>query len=139
MAGIDAFGTQWSIHNGAAPGTFAAVAEVISIDLLDISAESYDTTSHDSEGQWREFIGGLKDGGELSMEVNFDPALHASLLDLLSVTRLMKIVLPAAADDTEVAFSGHISGISGAAPVDDKLSATVTVKVSGPVEITVGT
>jgi hypothetical protein len=32
------------------------------------------TSSHDSTGQWREFIGGMKDAGELSMDINYDPA-----------------------------------------------------------------
>jgi predicted secreted protein len=135
MAGIDAFGTQWQIHDGVS--SYDAVAEVTNIDLLDVDVEDLDVTSHDSPEEWREFIGGLKDGGELSFEINFDPAVHAELLDLLGVTRDHKLVLPAAADDAEVDFQGHISSLSAAAPHDDKLSATASVKVSGKPTITI--
>lgn len=139
MAGIDAFGTQWQIHNGETPGEYATVAEVSSAGVLSVSAETFDTTSHDSPEGYREHVGGLKDGGDLSVEVNFDPALHASLMDLLGVTRAMKIILPPGADDAEIDFDGIITEISGTAPVDDKLAATLTVKVSGPTTVTPGT
>jgi hypothetical protein len=137
MAGIDAFGTQWQIHDGAS--SYETVAEVFSMDTLAASVEDLDTTSHDSPGGYREFAGGLKDGGTLSMEINFDPAIHGDLLDLLSVTRAMKIILPAAADSAEIDFDGYLNSFSGTAPVDDKLSATVGVRVVGPTTISIPT
>lgn len=135
MAGIDAFGTQLKIGDEAGT-SFDAVAEVTSVDFLDIEVEDIETTSHDSPGQWREYIGGLKDGGELSFELNFDPAVHGSLLDLVGVSREMQIVMPAGVDDI-VEFEGYLKSLSAAAPHDDKLSATAAIKVSGPVVITI--
>ena len=133
MAGIDAFGTVWKMHDGAT--TFVAVAEVTNIGLLDIDVDDLDVSSHDSPNQWREFIGGMIDGGELSMDINYDPALHGTLFSAIGETRDHKFILPDAGA-AEVAFEGHISGFSAGAPYDDKLSATVTVKVSGAVTIT---
>lgn len=135
MAGIDAFGTQLKIGDEAGT-SFDAVAEVTSVDFLDVEVEDIETTSHDSPGQWREYIGGLKDGGELSFELNFDPAVHGSLLDLVGVSREMQIVMPAGVDDI-VEFEGYLKSLSAAAPHDDKLSATAAIKVSGPVVITI--
>lgn len=106
------------------------------MDVLDVDVEDIETTSHDSAGQWREYIGGLKDGGELSFELNFDPALHATLLGLIGVTREMQIVMPPGVDDL-VNFEGYIKSLSAAAPYDDKLTATASIKVSGPVAITI--
>ena len=106
------------------------------MDVLDVDVEDIETTSHDSTGQWREYIGGLKDGGELSFELNFDPALHGTLLALVGVTREMQIVMPAGVDDI-VDFEGHIKSLSAAAPYDDKLSASASIKVSDPVTITI--
>lgn len=135
MAGIDAFGTQLRI--GDAAGTsFDDVAEVTSVDVLDVQVEDITTTSHDSPGQWQEYIGGLKDGGELSFELNFDPAVHATLLDLVGVTREFQIVMPAGVDDI-VEFEGYIKTLGAAAPHDDKLTASAAIKVSGPVTITI--
>lgn len=137
MSGIDAFGTQLQIHDGEDPGAYDTVGSVTSLNPLDVSVEDIEVTAHDSADQWREFLGGLKDGGEISAEVNFDPALHGDLLDIVGVTRDMKIVLPAAADDAEIAFEGHINGFTADAPHDDKLEGTVTLKVSGKPELTI--
>ncbi|MFW6034560.1 MAG: phage tail tube protein [bacterium] len=137
MSGIDGFGVKLQIHDGEDPGAFDDVGEVLSINPLDVEVEDIETTSHDSEDQWREFIGGLKDGGEVSADINFDPALHGDLLDIVGVTRDMKIVFPAAADDAEVEFSGHINGFTVDAPHDDKLEGSVSMKVSGKPELTI--
>lgn len=136
MAGIDAFGTTWALGNGdGPPETFTAVADVTSIDVLDASAETLDVTAHDSPNGWREFVGGLKDGGELSMELNYDPAAHGTIFSSLGEEQNMKITLPDSGA-AEVTFAGIVTGMSAAAPFDDKLSATVTVKVNGAVTIT---
>lgn len=135
MAGIDAFGTVWQMHDGGSPGAFIAVGEVTDIDVLDIEIDDLDVSSHSSPGQWREFVAGMKDAGELSMEVNYDPALHGNLWAAVGVTRQHKIILPDAGA-AEFAFSGFISGMSAEAPHDDKLSATFTIKVTGAVTLT---
>lgn len=133
MAGIDAFGTAWAMHDGAS--TYVDVGEVTSIDVLDIEVEDLDVSSHDSPGQWREYVAGMKDGGELSMEVNYDPALHATVLSALGTTRDQRITLPDSGAAT-VAFEAYVKGFTAQAPYDDKLSATITLKVTGAVTVT---
>lgn len=133
MAGIDGFGTAWAMDNNTA--TFTDVAELTSIDLLDIEVDPIDVSSHDSTGQWREFVAGMKDGGELSMEVNYDPALHGTLFSAIGVSQGHRFTLPDGGAAT-ITFDGFVSGMKAQAPYDDKLSATVTLKVSGAVTIT---
>lgn len=133
MAGVDAFGTSWAMHDGAS--TYVDVAEVTSISVLDVSVDSIDVSSHDSASQWREFVSGMKDAGELSMEINYDPSLHGAIWSALGTQRNHRITLTDAGAAT-VAFAGFISGISADAPYDDKLSATVSIKVTGAVTIT---
>lgn len=139
MAGIDAFGTVWKIDTADDASFSTIVGNVESIDLLDVSADDIEVTAHDSTSGWKEFVGGLKDGGSLSMDVNFDPALHADLLDEVGVTHTMKVVLPADADSAEVTFDAYINAISGTAPSDDKLSASFQVKVTGAPTIVIPT
>jgi predicted secreted protein len=135
MAAVDAFGTQWQVEFGA---TFVTVAELTNIDVLDLSSDTIDASSHDSPSQWREFINGMKDGGELSFECNFDPA-EATQVDVAELVggaaKDMKIVLPDAGA-AEVTFSGLVTGFSAGAPFDDKLTGTATVKITGPVTVT---
>jgi predicted secreted protein len=135
MAGIDAFGTIWSISTDGGT-TFIPVAEVTKIDVLDVKADTTDVSSHDSPGQWREFIGGMKDAGSLSFDVNYDPAAHGTIFSNIGGDPIkQKITLPDAGAAV-VAFDAIITGMKAQAPFDDKLAATVTIKVSGPVVIT---
>lgn len=130
MAGIDAFGTTLEIDN-------TPVGEITSIGYFDASVEDYDVTTHSSPDQWREFIGGLKDGGSLSGSLNFDPAMHGTLLDMLGETKPIKITFPPAADSAEVTFSGYLSSLTGEAPHDGHLEAEFSIKVSGKPTITI--
>lgn len=137
MTAIDAFGTVWALHDGttALPAGFSDVADVTNIDVLDVEVDTIDATTHDSASQWREFIGGLKDAGELSMEINYDPAVHGTIFSALGETRHQKITLTDSGA-ASVEFDAILSGFSAEAPYDDKLSATVTLKVTGAVTIT---
>jgi len=136
MAGVDAFGTTLGMGNGdGPPETFTDVADVTNIDVLDVDVDKIDMTSHGSTGGWREFEAGLKDAGELSMDLNYDPSVHGTLFSAIGVTKNWKIVLTDSGAAT-VTFAGFISGFKAAAPYDDKLSGTFTLKVTGAVTIT---
>lgn len=138
MAGIDAFGITFEIDIGDDDFVTALeVGEVTDADFLDISVEDIDVTSHASPDQWREFLGGLKDGGALTFTVNFDPALHGDILDELGVNHDMRFTFPPDADDATIVFPGYLSGFTGSAPVDDKLEAEASVKVAGKPELTI--
>lgn len=135
MAGIDAFGTKWAFSTDGGT-TFTDVAEVVNIDVLDVSADTTDVSSHDSPDQYREFVGGMKDGGELSFDINYDPAKHGAIMSNIGGDPIKhKITLPDAGAAT-VEFDGIITGFKAQAPYDDKLSASVSVKVSGAPTIT---
>lgn len=135
MAGVDAFGTTWSVSNDAG-ATWDAVADVTEVGVMDASAETIDTTTHDTANGWRTFVGGVKDGGELKMSINYDPAAHGAVFDLLGDDGVKhKVVLPDAGAAV-VTFDGIVTGFSVGAPYDDKLSGEVTVKVTGAPVIT---
>lgn len=135
MAAVDAFGTVWAFD--PAGGTaYVDVADVTEIGVLDVSAETIEATVHGSPGGWREFIGGLKDGGELSMSINYDPALHGTIFDNVGVDGVAHLITLPDAGAATVAFGGIITGLSVSAPMDEKLSAEVTIKVTGAPVIT---
>jgi len=139
VAGIDAFGValQRSDMDPDAP-TFTAIANVTSVQGPEIERETYDVTSHDSADGWREFVGGLKDGGEVTLEVNYDPTKHDDLIADFEDTdpRDYKLVAPGGRGTWE--FKAFLTGFSAEAPVDDKMSAELTLKVTGKPTITPG-
>lgn len=126
MAAINAFGTL--LKMGA-----TEIAEVTNISAPSVSRDSIEYTSHSSAGGFREFMPGLKDGGEVSLDINWDPsnATHQSLYTQLNTgtaNTAFSIVFPNA---WEFNFNGHVTGFDATAPIDDRLTASVTIKVSG--------
>ena len=132
MAGIDGFGTQFKRGDGGGPEVFTAIADATGISGPGLSRETLDVTSHQSPEQWMEFVGGLKDGGEVSVDVNYDPANHDALIADFDddEPRNYQLVFPDP-DETTWAFSAILTGFEPDAPYDDKLSASLTFKVSG--------
>jgi predicted secreted protein len=140
MAGIDAFGIAFQRSDMATPGpaVFTAIGNVTSVSGPEIERETYDVTAHDSEDGWREFIGGLKDAGEVSVELNYDPVKHDELVADFddAKARAYKLVFPQGKGSW--AFQAFLTGFSQEAPVDDKLSGELTFKVTGKPTITPG-
>jgi len=132
MPGVNAFGTQLLRGDGADPETFAAVANVTTIGGPELSREVIDVTSHDSQDAYQEFVGGLKNGGEVSLEINYDPRVHDSLAADLddSEPRTYRIVWPVTPAATWE-FKAVMTQFSPEAAHDDKLTAEVTFQVSG--------
>lgn len=138
MAGIDAFGTAFQTEDAVTPGTFNSVASVFNVTLPEIERETLDVTAHDSADGWMEFIGGLKNGGEFSIEVNYDPTKHDVLVADMdtSAAKNYKIVFPGALGSWS--FTAVMTGFAPEAPHDDKLSAEISFQVSGKPTLTTG-
>lgn len=115
-----------------------AVAELSSIGGLELSAETIDTTSLDSDGGYRTFIGGFKDGGEVSISGFFAPedpgqaAVYAAFNS--GATTACKIVFPAELG-YEWDFDAVITAFSTSAELEEAVSFEATLKVSGEPEL----
>ena len=126
------YGASFKRGDGASPEVFTALGEVTAINGFELSKDTVDATHMGSPDRYREFISGLRDGGEVSVELNFVPdgtAITNAFTDFdADVARNYQIVW---ADTSDFEFSGICTGISTAVPVDDKMSATFTYKVTG--------
>jgi len=67
------FGAFLEKGQGTSPETYEEVLGVKSMAGPSISRDTHDVTTMTSPGGWREFVGGLKDGGEVSFEANWLP------------------------------------------------------------------
>lgn len=131
MAGLDAFGVILERGEGAAGSTtYVPIANLSNLEGPESERETYDVTAHDSADGWREFVGGLKDGGEVTAEVNYDPREHDTLLADYEISQPIpwRVTWPTG-DAWEI--TAILSGFNPEAPVDDKLAAEITLKVSG--------
>ena len=127
-------GTLLKMGDGLTPESFTTIAEVADIGGPSFSRESIETTSHDSTGGYREFIPGLREGGEVTFTINFMPedATHVAAIaqfddDSVHNWELVYPILPS----KKWVFAAFLTKFDTKAPVGEKLSADLTLKVSG--------
>jgi predicted secreted protein len=127
---LNATGTLLKVNNSG----LVTVPEVMRVNCPDVKTDLNDVTSHDSTGGFREFLPGLKDGDQVTAEMNWKPsnAVHKQLrIDAYAAAlKTFNIVLPDVTDNT-CAFSGYITGYPGQANVGEPLKNTLTIKVTG--------
>lgn len=133
-----AYGTLLKMGDGATPEVFSTVAEVLDIDLPEISANYEEVTSHDSNG-WEESVATLLSGGEPGFKVNWIPAnaTHNETTGMLyaalnRVRKNWKIVLPNSAKT--FAFAAYCS-VKPSASVKGVLENEIKLKITGPVTV----
>ena len=132
MAGKFAKGTVFSVTVGE---VLIPIASLTNIGGVELSADDVDVTAHDSADNYREFVQGLKDGGSVSIEGNYTH--HTSQITLKTLfdageasgVVAMKIEFPGAL--ATWTFNGYINGFSTDAPLDDKLTFSASIKVTG--------
>lgn len=114
-----------------------AVAEVNSITGPNSTRNQIDVTSLDSTGGYKEFIGGFRDGGEVTLNMNFTKATYGLMQNDFEDDALVAyLVTLSDASATTIGFNGFVQNLGFAVPTDDKVTADVTIKVTGPVTIT---
>ncbi len=113
-------------------GSFVDLAEVISITPPSDAVDVIDATTMDSAAATREYILGLNDPGECSFEMAFIPGSVADgRLQTIRAARAVqecRIVYPNSMTWT---FFGILTGYEPTIPIDERMTATVTFKVTG--------
>jgi predicted secreted protein len=127
------YNTKYEVWDSTAgPAAFVEVAEVITVTPGEASTDRVEATHMQSPGRRREYISGLIDSGEASLEINWVPGSPTDeLLRRLfnsGATEQHRITFP---NGARVTFEAQITGFSKAVPIDDRMTATITVSVSG--------
>ncbi len=114
-----------------------AIAELTAINGIDVTRGSVEATSHDSASGYQEFIPGLKDGGEISLEGNFIAGDTNGQIALFNTDMesdalvAYTITFPTAITAT-FSFNGFVTKAPGIGlPIGDKIPFAATIKVSG--------
>ena len=130
---ITANGTTFSYNS-------VAIGDVLSISSPSVSVATIDTTG--IADVFRTFLGGTIDSGEMSVEVMYDPndgagaALEADWESSASVAPVAKTCIITFSDGSLYTFSAILTGFSASVAIDDKVTASVSLKVSGSITIT---
>ena len=135
-AAFSGVGTTFRRWSGA---TWAPIAEVNSISGPSMSRDTIDVTSLDSTGGYREFITGFRDPGTVQLTMNFTDATYNLMkADFDSAVAGNYEILLGNAIQTSLEFSGLVTELPIEVTADDKVTSTVTIKISGEVTVNTG-
>lgn len=128
------YGSKFRISDNASPGVYTEIAEVFEITPPSFEADDVDVTHMQSPNRTREQIPGLTTPGECSMQMNFVPNSDSDVL-LLNLRRTgeqraCQIEFP---NGVTWSFLAAVKGYEVSMPVDDRMTATVTMQVSGDI------
>lgn len=128
-------GSNYQIHDGADPGTFEDVGQIMELAAPNPQADEVETTHMQTSGKVRTFMQGLIDAGTASFTIHSDPGSdeYEMVLDLRDSgdVRQHKMIFPTSAGGTyEWTFNGYIQGAEPATPMDGKQTLAVTVRVT---------
>lgn len=134
IAGV---GTKFLRWSGSA---WQSIAEINSITGPSMSRDTIDVTSLDSTGGYREFITGFRNAGTVVLAMNFTRVTYEQMLEDFEEedAQTYQIILPDS-ENTSLSFEGTVSELPLTIPADDKVTADVTIQVTGKVYIDSGT
>ncbi len=131
------FGVVLKRGNAASPEVFTAIAELFNLSGPSLSMDTVQSTHTQSTGDYHEYLAGILEAGEVSAEVNFLPAdatqteAAGILLDMKNRTlRNWEIIWTDSAPTTWT-FAAFCTGFEPSAPIDDRMTASITLKLSG--------
>lgn len=114
---------------------YLKVLEQANLQGLSQARDTIDVTSHDSADGYREYVAGLGDGGELSLDGNFitsdsngQIALHTDMQ--AGTVRACFLLLPMSVGQA-LSFNAIAKGFEPSFPHDGKMGLSGSLKVSG--------
>jgi len=131
------YGIELKMGDGATSEVFTALAEVLGISGPGLSMEAVETTHAASTNAWKTYIAGLLDAGELTVDLAFLPAdgtqdhttgLLKKLKDRIATN--FQLIFPDTGS-TEWDFEALVTGFEPTEPIEDRATASVTLKITG--------
>jgi predicted secreted protein len=126
------YGTVVEVETSPGSGVFFALAQCFEATPPSAEVDLVDTTHFGSPGRSREFIPGLSDRGTSSLSMNHESASATDVFieawRAAGQTRAIRITYPNA---SRVDFAGFVLNYQPNIPLDDKMTATLEIKVTG--------
>ena len=129
---IESQGTVISIGNGDSPLTYTQIKEVVSFSGFDGTAAEIDVTSLDSTA--KEFIMGLQDFGQFTMEANYLKADAGQVLvRAAKASREVQDIKVEFSDASTATFQAYVLSAPQSGGVDAKVDTSFTLRITGDV------
>lgn len=137
MAEYSGYGATLSIY---ITNAYTAIAQIRDITGPSMALDAVEVSHRDSA--WKKFVAGQIDGGEVTFDLIYDPDSTTHVagsrggLNYALTTRQreqFKVTFPDAAAATTAIFYGYVTKFTPKEPMNDALTADVTIKVDGAI------
>jgi len=109
--------------------TTGAIGEIVDVGLPDQTVDDVDVSTSDSPDKFMEFIPGMINAGQISLQLVYEKANYNTVQGALGADpEIWTITFP---DGSTFACSGYIKANGGSSPIKDKIGQSVTLKLSG--------
>ena len=116
--------------------TAVAVGEIESITGPSKKKASIDATTLNSADGYREFINGFKESGTVVLAMNFTADEYSAMNDdFESGENIQYQIIFPDTPTTTFAFMGSVTDLGVSIPLDNKITCSVTIKISGKVTV----
>jgi predicted secreted protein len=131
MAKIKSFGVTVSVATNLIGG-------LTDVTLPEVEVTDVDITSHDSSGGFKEYVGGLKDGGVVTLSGNYDAANAGQdyLRNPANQGGAPVACVVTFSDGSKAAFNAVVKGFGVTNPLDETVGFTSSLRVSGAITYT---
>lgn len=127
-------GVRFQRNDSGSPPTWEDLGELLDSGGPSMARDAIEVTHSQSPDRFREFIPGMIDGGEATLQIAYIPgstAFASLYADILSKeVKEYRILFPDEAS-TAWRFQGFITAISPTQPLTESKVADVTIKITG--------
>lgn len=128
------YGAIFKLHNGT---ILTALGEITAISIPASETAEVEATHFASPNRRREYISGLIEDGEGTFEMNLEPGSATDILiraaQSAGDTRAYEITIPKPSGTWVISGSCIVRRYERNVPIDDKMTATMTVRFTGAV------
>lgn len=132
--GMIGYGSTIRVGRGATP-TWTEIKLIGDITLPDEQVDEVEITHMKSPGRRRQFIAGLIDGGEVTVPMNYIPGSPTDVLlqELKASGEEVILEFTVTEGGTPEQYAAFLSGYARTAPIDDKMTAEATFRLSAQI------
>lgn len=128
-------GTEMWLDDNSGTPVLTQLGEILSVGMPNAQTAEVEATHMGSPNRRREYISGLIEDGEGSFEMNYVPGSATDVLirgaQASGLTKGYKIVIPDGTGTWEIEGECIVRGYERNIPIDDRMTATLTVRFTG--------
>jgi len=128
---------QFALGTSASPQVLTAIEEVFTVSNVGISNNLVDVTNFDSPTGTREYISGLADGAEITVEANYYPAATQQIVAMVAAetgaTRKARLTYTASSPQRRWSFDVVCMGYSIVPNATERNTIQFNYKITGSI------